>query len=154
MPDDSKNVLQLTETISPAGTDIVYVAKRHQSGSFADRKASLTTTKSYVRTDKLTVKTGDYAIPIGQCDKRWFSNRDASTDVVFYLPVAEEGKEIGILLEASHKITIQPDSVDMIRPLSFIDGEAIESSTLGDNVYLRAYYDGWYIVSQEGTWII
>ena len=150
----SKNVTELTETTSPVGTDLVYISKRGTSGSFSDRKSKMTTVKNFSRTDKTIARTGDFAIVIGQCDKRWFSNRNAVSTITITLPTAVDGKEVGVLLEVNQKIIIKPQATDMITPITIIDGESIECSTIGNNVYLRGYTDGWYIVSQEGTWIV
>lgn len=150
----SKNVLELDEETSPALTDLVYIAFRSGIGTFADRKVVLSTLKKYSRTSKTSVKTGNYSIPSSQCDKRWISNRDATGTVNLYLPLAEDGKEIGFMLEAGQKIKIIPNAADTIFLISTTAGEAIESSTLGNTIYLRGTVSGWHVVSQEGTWTI
>jgi len=117
-----------------------------------DRKVTFANFKKYVNTDKTVIKNSDYTIPISQCDKRFYSNRDATGTIIIYLPKSVDGIEVGFELEENQKIKLQPDSADKMTPISGTAGVAIECSVKGSCIYLRGYTNGWYVVSQQGTW--
>ena len=154
MPGNSKTVIQLPENTSPQATDLFYVAKGAYTGSYMDRKVTFANFKKYVNTDKTVIKNSDYTIPISQCDKRCYSNRDATGTIIIYLPKSVDGAEIGFELEENQKIKLQPDSIDKMTPISDTAGVAIECSVKGGCISLRGYPNGWYVVSQQGTWTV
>ena len=154
MSDGSKSVPELPENTNPQGIDLFYLAKAGSLGSYSDKKSNLENIKKYVKVSKTVIKSGSYTISINQCDKRWYSNRDATSSIIFVLPKSEDGKEVGILLEENKTVRITPNPLDIISPISTTIGQSIQCNIRGNNVYLRGYPDGWAIVSQEGTWNI
>jgi hypothetical protein len=147
-----QTIPSLTETTSLQRKDLLYVAKKSLQGGFADRQASMIALARFIRIPQTEEKSSNYVIQASECDKRWFSNKDATSGIQFSLPTAADGLEVGFVIETADDITVVPQALDTLFPTGVTDGTALTASVLGSAIYLRGFSEGWCILSEVGTW--
>ena len=143
---------ELTLTTSPTVSNYTYLAKDDGIDWYTDAKISLGTIKTFCSTSSTIDKTSDYIIDSEECDSQWFSNKGTAGYLIFTLPLAVEGYEVGFINESTYWIELKPNINDVIIPVSAIAGESIYGLNYGSTVYLRAIQDGWSVVYRYGTW--
>lgn len=146
----NRSIPELTENTSPGSTDLIYLAMKSPQGLYYDRHCLMGVFKKYVVIDKTTKKASSYLVTNDDCDKRWISNQGSIATVVYTLPTAAEGLEVGFVVEEPFDLEIQVMPGDKISQTY----TAATSSSIGSALYFKGSSGYWVIVSQVGTWSI
>jgi len=150
----NKKVTDLIEEVSPTDDDLIYIGDRSQTGTYSDKKLHLQDLKLFVLRNRNNDKNIDYTISSSQCDKRYCTNRFATSTVTFNLPKSDGDLEIGFIVESSKTLSINPDDTDIIYPISSTAGQKISSFVAGNIIYLKSISGGWCIMYKSADWTL